>query len=407
MAAWCCLGNLSTGATSTGGVVVGDECIIDQDTGSMGVEIVGHVVALFHHVGAHLVKGRGRDQVALAVDLPGDGGVRGTDGVVTRSSGGGSGVDGHVGSHSELGLDNHTAEEVWVVVGFIVDNGEDLGLDTNSIGNILGRESEEGFQVEVAHDTIVERSLVLVGGSTGSSSRVGPVDLVGLSNLHGLVTELPLVRGGELGIFGVVVVALESLAGLSSELAALVDGGRSADLLLTEFTVLVVDAGIAIVLSGRVVLGTQMPMDIDRAESGLVVRSSDGLDIDLEVPVVSLGDVGTGLGSGNNDLSTDIGIIVIDGEEALNVGEVNLLLVADVGGLKGSSDSQHGGRFFHCHRRGCFLASLVSEHDSYGNSPDKESGSSYTEEGGLVVVSLGGFGVNHLGLRDNDLVIYF
>ena len=36
------------------------------------LDLVRHVVALRLHVGAHLVEGRGRDQVALAVDLPRD-----------------------------------------------------------------------------------------------------------------------------------------------------------------------------------------------------------------------------------------------------------------------------------------------------------------------------------------------
>ena len=39
------------------GLVVGGELIADQSTGAVGVEVVGHVVALGLHVGAHLVEG--------------------------------------------------------------------------------------------------------------------------------------------------------------------------------------------------------------------------------------------------------------------------------------------------------------------------------------------------------------
>mmetsp|Transcript_5818 Transcript_5818/g.12396 ORF Transcript_5818/g.12396 Transcript_5818/m.12396 type:complete len:325 (-) Transcript_5818:210-1184(-) len=310
----------------------------DEHTRSVCVEIVGHVVALFHHIGAHLVERRGGDGVALAVDLPGDGGVRRANGVVTGGTGGGSGVDGHVATHFEIGFDNHTLDEVGVVVGFIVDDDKDLGLDTDVVGNVLLGEGGENFHGEVAEDTIVERGLVLVGGTAGSSRRVGPVDFVGLSDFHGLVAVLPFVGLGVLLVLGVVEIALVSLAGLSGQLAAFVDFGRSAHVFLHQFTVLVVVA-LAIVLTGTVVLGSQVPVDVDGAETLLVVRRGDGDDIDLEATIVTLGDVSSGLGS---DLDFgDIGTVVEGIDHALDIGEVDLRLVADIGSFQRGLGGHH------------------------------------------------------------------
>ena len=55
--------------------VVGGVGVRDDLAGAVGVEVVGHVIALRLHVRAHLVEGGGGDEVALAVHLPGDGGV--------------------------------------------------------------------------------------------------------------------------------------------------------------------------------------------------------------------------------------------------------------------------------------------------------------------------------------------
>ena len=116
------------------GLVVGGQLVGDELAGAVGVQIVGHVVALRLHVGAHLVEGRGGDEVALAVDLPRDGGVLGADLVVAAGAGGGAGVHGDV--LAELAVDDHAAEEVGVVVGLVVDDGEDLGLDSDLGGGV-------------------------------------------------------------------------------------------------------------------------------------------------------------------------------------------------------------------------------------------------------------------------------
>ena len=51
------------------GLVVGDEPRINNLAGPVGVEVVGHVVALRLHVRAHLVERGGGDEVALTVHL--------------------------------------------------------------------------------------------------------------------------------------------------------------------------------------------------------------------------------------------------------------------------------------------------------------------------------------------------
>ena len=141
----------------------------------MGVEVVGHVVALGLHVGAHLVEGRSRDHVALAIDLPGDGRVLGADLVVTAGTGGGAGVHGNVLAH--LTIDDHATEEVGVVVVLVVDDGEDLSLDADLSGGV----GEDAIDAE---DTVVEGGLVLVGSAAHVGGGVGPVDLVGLADAH-------------------------------------------------------------------------------------------------------------------------------------------------------------------------------------------------------------------------------
>mmetsp|Transcript_19046 Transcript_19046/g.33545 ORF Transcript_19046/g.33545 Transcript_19046/m.33545 type:complete len:88 (+) Transcript_19046:162-425(+) len=69
-------------------VIVGRVLVQDYFACTMGMEIRVHVVALFLHHLAHVVKGGGRDQMARAVDLPSDGGVLGADCVVTGGSSG-------------------------------------------------------------------------------------------------------------------------------------------------------------------------------------------------------------------------------------------------------------------------------------------------------------------------------
>ncbi len=261
-------------------LVVGDVFISDKDTRSVGVQIVGHIVTLLLHVVTELVEGRGTDQVALTIDLPGDRSVLGADFVVSAGSGGGSSVV--VDILSVVAINNPSTHHVRVVVFFVVDNGEDLSLDTDGRGNILGSKSGEDLKRELAENTIVERRLVLVDFSAGTGGRVRPVDFVGLSDNHSLAV-LPVVLGGELGVFLVIVVATESSTDILGELAVRSRG------------VSVRAASELVELSGRVVLSTQMPVDIDGTHGALPVVLGVRDDRDVHATDVSLGDVGTSL----------------------------------------------------------------------------------------------------------------
>jgi len=112
--------------------------------------------------------------VALAVDLPGDGGVLGADAVGAAVARGGTSVEDHV--IALLGVDDHAPNEVGVVVLLVVDDGEDLGLDTDLL---VGR----GEHAVRAEDSVVEGGLVLVDGAAGASGRVGPVDLIEITRM--------------------------------------------------------------------------------------------------------------------------------------------------------------------------------------------------------------------------------
>jgi hypothetical protein len=291
-------------------VVVGRMFIGNQLSRAMGVQILSHVVPLGFHIGTHLVKSRGRDEVALSVNLPRDGSKLRADLVVTRFTGGGTSVHGHVFSH--VSINNHAAHEVRVVVALVVDDGKDLRLDSNLLGSV-------GEDTITTEDTIVERGLVLIDGSAGSSSRVRPVDFVGLSNFH-VFAVLPVVLRGESRIAVVVKLALESLTNNTSKTTLLIHvRGTGTGL---------------IVLTGRVVLGTEMPVNIDRAQAGFVVRNGDGDGGGVSGSIVSLGDVGTSLFSR-----------LVDGvNHAVDVWGIRLLARTRVGASRRTSRIEHHGR---------------------------------------------------------------
>jgi len=183
--------------------VVGGKIVRNNFSGSVGVNVTAHVVTFVEHVFAKVVKSRSRKHVALPVDLPSDGSVLGANLVAFLWSGGGSGVLGNTRSH--FSVNDHSTHEVGVEVVLVIDDDEDLSLDSNLCGSVHKEPS-------VAKDTVIERSLVLVDGTARSGSRMRPVNLVGLSNLH-VGTVLPVVRSGELGVGLVVRIALESSLG--------------------------------------------------------------------------------------------------------------------------------------------------------------------------------------------------
>ena len=259
--------------------VVGAERVGDVLAGAVGVDVIGHVVGLLKHVLAHLVEGGCGDEVALAVDVPGDGAVRGADCVVAGGAGGGAGVggdflthDGVEGAGTVVGYD-HTAEEVGVVVGLVVDDGEDLRLDAdlageaNGVGGVTDLAEAVlalagvGLLAEAAEDTVVEGELVLPLGVAGTHLGVGPVDLVGLADLHLLaVLEIvvSLLGGGEAGVLVMLAPASEVVGAAGEELAA--GGGLTSVVLGRRGAVVIVVVGDVVLADGKV-LRAEVPGD--------------------------------------------------------------------------------------------------------------------------------------------------
>jgi len=187
-------------------MVVGREMMCYQLARAMGVEIRRHVIALILHVSAHLVKARGRDQVALAVNLPSDRRESRAHLIVSRSAGSGTRVIGYITPH--VTFHDRAADEVWVVVVLIIDYGENLCLHTDLLKSV---ERREAYNAGPAEDAIIERTLVLIWGATSTSSRVRPMNLVGLTDLH-FQAMLPFVLCSESGIICFEMMASKALA---------------------------------------------------------------------------------------------------------------------------------------------------------------------------------------------------
>jgi hypothetical protein len=98
--------------------------------------------------------------MALAVNLPSDGGISRADFVVTAGSSCGASVLGDISPH--FAVDDHSTHEVRVLVRFVIDNDKGWGLDSS----LLRKMREITKEFKVAGNTIVKRSLVLVDSST-------------------------------------------------------------------------------------------------------------------------------------------------------------------------------------------------------------------------------------------------
>mmetsp|Transcript_20444 Transcript_20444/g.37101 ORF Transcript_20444/g.37101 Transcript_20444/m.37101 type:complete len:219 (+) Transcript_20444:648-1304(+) len=134
-----------------------------------------------------------------------------------------------------------------------------------------------------------------------------PVDFVGLTNLH-TDAMFPFKGRGEFLVILIVVAALESFA----LLVILV--GRSRTILVE--------------LSGRIVLSSKMPMDVDWAQANLTVWDRNRHSSGVSQSNVSLGDVGTSL------LTSGIGHLNLV-DDASNIGEIRLLPSTWVGSKLG------------------------------------------------------------------------
>ena len=274
--------------------VVGAEFVGDVLAGAVGVDVIRHVVSLVEHVLAHLVEGGGGDEVALAVDVPGDGAVRGADGVVAGGASGGASVSGDLLTHDAVGADSigvgddHTAEHIGVVVVLVVDNDEDLALDANlagegeGVGNPANRAEAKlaltrvGLLAEAAEDTVVEGVLVLPLGVASTHLGMGPVDLVGLADDH-VLAVLPIVVlllvGGEGGVLVAPAAEVGGATGCSEELAA---SGQAGVILRGGGAVIRVSGEFHAVLVDGCVLGAKMPVNVHGAHSSLGEGGGDG-----------------------------------------------------------------------------------------------------------------------------------
>merc|ERR1719313_1217207 len=111
--------------------------------------------------------------------------------------------------------------EVGVIVALIVDNCEDLRLNTNRVDKILcvGTHSFCHGVVPAAENTIVEWALKLMRSVAGANGRVWPMNLVGLTHMH-VNAMLPIVRRCELGIACIVMLARIPIPHLSGQTTA-------------------------------------------------------------------------------------------------------------------------------------------------------------------------------------------
>merc|ERR1719201_296714 len=278
-------------------LVVRGELVGGGDARAVRVEVARHVVLLRLHVLAQVVEGRGRDDVALAVDLPGDRGVARAHVVVARGAGGGAGVHGDV-LPVAVALDG-AGDQVVLLVRLVVDDDEGLRLHADLR---VGVERGDGDDAVLAEHAIVEGGLHRPRGAARAGGRVGPVDLVGLADLH-VGAVLPVVRLRELRVGGVVVVALVAQAdrGAGGELAV---AGR----VIRALAVLVE-------LADRQVLGSQVPVHVDRAEAVVAVVAGDGHAVaGVELALVALGHVGARLLKGLDDVvlhAVDVGEVLV------------------------------------------------------------------------------------------------
>mmetsp|Transcript_45511 Transcript_45511/g.119564 ORF Transcript_45511/g.119564 Transcript_45511/m.119564 type:complete len:239 (-) Transcript_45511:23-739(-) len=173
----------------------------DSHTRAVRVEIGGHVVGVHLHVGAELVERRRRDHVAPAIDLPGDGRVARAHLVVALRASRRACVLGHILAVGVV--DHHALEQVGVVVGLVVDDGERLRLHADLLVRV---ERRDGDDPVVAEDAVVEGRLHLPLRAARAGGRMRPVDLVRLADLH-VDAVLPVVLVCELDVRRSVVVA--------------------------------------------------------------------------------------------------------------------------------------------------------------------------------------------------------
>merc|ERR1712176_1232737 len=180
------------------------------------MQVTRHVISLLLHVCTHLVEGGGRDEVALAVNLPSDGCIFRANLVTAGRASSRAGVCGNIFPH--FAINNGATHEVGVVVALIVDDCEDLRLNANRIDEILcvGTHSVCHGLVPTTENTIVEWGLKLMRSVARANGRVWPMNFVGLTHMH-VNAMLPIVRRCELGIVCIVMLTRITVPHLTSK----------------------------------------------------------------------------------------------------------------------------------------------------------------------------------------------
>merc|ERR1719387_1553308 len=162
--------------------------------------------------------------------------------------------------------------EVGGIVAFIVDDCEDLRLNTNRVDKILciGTHSFCHGVVPTAEHTIVEWALKLMRSVAGANGRVWPMNFVGLADMH-VNAVLPIIGRCELWIVCIVMLARIAVPHLPSKTTA-----STICVGISWMACKVRTLASLIILTRRAVFGAKVPVHIDRAKSLLEVRFYEG-----------------------------------------------------------------------------------------------------------------------------------
>merc|ERR1711998_219928 len=100
--------------------------------------------------------------MALSIHLPCEGSVRRTHSVVSACASGRASVNAQIFTEITITsiVDNHASHQVWVVILFVVDDGERLRLHTHSICDLLWRQTTVSGIIPPTKDTIIKFRLV-------------------------------------------------------------------------------------------------------------------------------------------------------------------------------------------------------------------------------------------------------
>ena len=188
------------------------------------------------------------------------------------------------------------------------------GVEVNLAAALTAGAGGDG--VHVAEDAVVEGGLVLVDGAARAEGGVGPVHLVGLADLHAGVAVLPLVRLGELGVVGVVEVA-----------AAAEAGGAGEELAVMVVRVVAGALAVLVELARGPVLGAEVPVHVDGAETLLEVGLGDQVGAGRSPATLLVRGVG---GAGHGDITASLLHGVRHALGVVERGSGGLGLVAEV-----------------------------------------------------------------------------